>query len=271
MVNGDVLDEINEQFVVNLSNPSNATFSDSFGVATITDDDPLPALSIGDATVTEGDSGTVDATFTVTLAPVSGRTVSVQYATADGSATAGADYTAIAATTLTFLAGETSKTITVPVNGDLLDEPDENFTVNLSGAVFATITDSVGAGTITDDDALPQLSVDDVTITEGDSGQPRRGLHGQPEPGQRSPGDRAVRNCQRLGDGACRLHRCERVADLHARPARRRPCRSPSTATCSTRTTRPTRSISRTSATRRFSTEPASARSRTTIRCRRWS
>ena len=57
----------------------------------------------------------------------------VQYATADGSATAGADYDAIASTTLTFLAGETTKTITVPVHGDLLDEIDETFTVNLSG------------------------------------------------------------------------------------------------------------------------------------------
>ncbi len=169
-VNGDLLDEINEQFVVNLSNPFNATFSDSVGVATITDDDPLPALSIGDATVTEGDSGTVNATFTVTLAPVSGRDVFVQYATADGSATAGADYAAIASTTLTFLAGETTKTITVPVNGDLLDEFDENFTVNLSGPVAATITDNVGQGTITDNDALPQLAVDDVTVTEGNSG-----------------------------------------------------------------------------------------------------
>ena len=136
VVNGDVLDEINEQFVVNLSSPSNATFSDSVGVGTITDDDPLPALAIGDATITEGDSGTVNATFTVTLTPVSGRSVFVQYATADGSATAGADYDAIASTTLTFLAGETTKTITVPVHGDLLDEIDETFTVNLSGAVL---------------------------------------------------------------------------------------------------------------------------------------
>ena len=56
MVNGDVLDETNEKFVVNLSNPSNATFSDSAGVGTITDDDPLPALAIGDATMTEGDA-----------------------------------------------------------------------------------------------------------------------------------------------------------------------------------------------------------------------
>ena len=130
----------------------------------------LPALAIGDATITEGDSGTVNATFTVTLTPVSGRSVFVQYATADGSATAGADYDAIASTTLTFLAGETTKTITVPVHGDLLDEIDETFTVNLSGAQFATITDGVGQGTITDDDALPELTVNDVTVTEGDSG-----------------------------------------------------------------------------------------------------
>ncbi len=144
-VNGDLLDEVNEQFVVNLSSPLNASFSDSVGVGTINDQDPPPALSISDATVTEGDAGTVDATFTVTLAPVSGQTVSVQYATANGSATAGADYGAIGLTTLTFLPGETAKTITVSVNADLLDEINETFSVGLSSPVAATIADPTRA------------------------------------------------------------------------------------------------------------------------------
>jgi large repetitive protein len=168
-VNGDVLDEIDEQFIVNLSSPSNASFGDSVGIGMITDQDPLPALSISDATVTEGNAGTVTATFTVTLAPVSGRTVFVQYSTANVSATAGSDYGAVSATTLTFAPGETAKTVTVSVNADLLDEIDETFTVGLSGAVNATLTDATGVGTITDDDG-PEISIDSQTLGEGDSG-----------------------------------------------------------------------------------------------------
>ena len=64
LVNGDLLDEANETYFVNLTNPTNATIADGQGLGTITDDDPMPALSIGDVTVIEGDAGTVDATFT---------------------------------------------------------------------------------------------------------------------------------------------------------------------------------------------------------------
>src|SRR5262249_14659846 len=103
------------------------------GRGTILDDDAPPALSIGDVAVTEGDSGTTDATFTVSLSAASGKTVTVDYATADGSAAAGDDYTA-ASGTLTFAPGETSKTVTVSVIGDRIDEDDETFVVNLSGA-----------------------------------------------------------------------------------------------------------------------------------------
>ncbi|MGH7321116.1 MAG: Calx-beta domain-containing protein, partial [Candidatus Rokuibacteriota bacterium] len=77
----------------------------------------------------------------------------VQYATADGTATAGSDYTAISLTPLTFAPGETSKPVTVLVNGDTSTEPNETFFVNLSSATNATIADSQGLGTITNDDA----------------------------------------------------------------------------------------------------------------------
>ena len=90
-------------------------------------------MAIGDVTVTEGDTGTVTASFNVTLAPASGREVSVQYATADGTATAPADYSA-AGGGLTFAAGETTKQVTVPVHSDTLDEIDEDFTVGLASA-----------------------------------------------------------------------------------------------------------------------------------------
>ena len=87
---------------MNLSTPSNATIADSQGVGTITNDDPLPALSINDATVTEGNAGGTPAGFTVTLSAVSGQTVTVGYATTDDTASAaGGDYGAISGT-LTF-------------------------------------------------------------------------------------------------------------------------------------------------------------------------
>ena len=83
-------------------------------------------------TVTEGNLGVVNATFTVSLSAASSQPVTVSVATADGSATASADYIAISTTTLTFNPGETSKPITVAVKGDTLDENDETFFVQLS-------------------------------------------------------------------------------------------------------------------------------------------
>ena len=166
----DTLDEANESFVVNLTNPSaNASISDAQGTATINDDDAAPALSINDATVTEGNTGTVNATFTVTLSPASGQTVMVHYATADGTATQPADYTTTSGD-LSFAPGDLTKTIVVPVKGDTVDEADEGFVVNLTAPTNATTSDAQGAGTITDDDASPSLSINDATVTEGNSG-----------------------------------------------------------------------------------------------------
>jgi len=71
---------------------------------------------------------------------------------------------------LTFLAGATTQTISVPVLGDVLDENDESFNVDLSGAVDATISDALGIGTISDDDAMPSLSIGDVSVVEGNAG-----------------------------------------------------------------------------------------------------
>jgi hypothetical protein len=127
-------------------------------------------IAIDDTTVTEGNAGTVNATFTVTLSRTSSAAVTVDFATADGTATAPADYAA-ASGTLTFAPGETSKTVSVAVNGDTACEPDETFFVNLSNATGATIVDGQGQGTIGNDDAcVPSLAIDDVTVTEGNSG-----------------------------------------------------------------------------------------------------
>ena len=164
---GDVLDEANETFTVVLSAPTNATLSGTgTGTGTITDNDATPSLSINNVTVTEGN---VNAVLTVTLSAVSGRTVTVNYATANGTATAPADYTATSGT-LTFAPGVTTRTIAVAVVSDTLDENNETVAVNLSGAVSATISDSQGIVTITDDDPAPTMAINNVTVTEGNAG-----------------------------------------------------------------------------------------------------
>ncbi|HEX3083838.1 MAG TPA: Calx-beta domain-containing protein, partial [Pyrinomonadaceae bacterium] len=131
--------------------------------------DCKPEITINDVTVTEGNSGTVNATFTVSLSTTSAQTIKVDFATADGTATAPADYQANSGT-LTFNPGDLTKTITVLVNGDTMDEPNETFFVNLSNAANAVILNSQGQGTINDNDAAPSVSINDVTVTEGDSG-----------------------------------------------------------------------------------------------------
>ncbi len=171
-VNGDTDAESNETFAVNLSVPTNATIADAQGLGTITNDDTAstpPNVTINDVSVVEGNSGTTDAIFTVSLSAVSSSTVTVNYATADNTATAGSDYQAKSGV-LTFNPGETSKTISVAVNGDVVYEPNETFTVHLSGATNATITDADGTGTIQNDEALPNISINDVSLVEGNTG-----------------------------------------------------------------------------------------------------
>jgi hypothetical protein len=129
---------------------------------------PAPELRIGDRIVTEGNTGTASATFTVTLSAPSTQPVSVAYSTGNGTATAGSDFQA-ASGTLTFAPGQTSKTITVLVNGDRAGEPNETFVVNLSSPTNAIIIDGQGAGTILDDE--PRVSVSDVTKAEGKNGK----------------------------------------------------------------------------------------------------
>ena len=102
--------------------------------------------------VAEPDAGTVPLTFTVKLSAASGQRVTVKYATANSSAAATTDYTAVPLTTLTFLPGEISKTVVVNVRGDLIKEVNETFFVNLSAPVNASILDAQGIGTILNDD-----------------------------------------------------------------------------------------------------------------------
>lgn len=168
-VNGDSLDEFDETFTVVLSNESNVTLADSSGQTTISDDDDPPTVSLADANVTEGNSGTASMDFLVTLSAPSGKTVTVDYMTAAGSATAGVDYD-IASNSVTFTPGDTAETISVTVNGDAIDEVNETFLVNLSNESNATILDGEATGTINDDDPLPTATISNATVIEGDTG-----------------------------------------------------------------------------------------------------
>ena len=177
-VTDDALDEPDETFTVTLSEPSSGvTLGDATATGTITDNDDPPALSIAaPAAVTEGDSGSADMVFAVTLGATSGRRVTVDYAVDSGASTAtsGTDFTALAAGTLTFAAGSTgaalAKTVTVAVTGDESDETDETVVLKLSDAVGATLPDpATASGAIEDDDASPVLaSLTAQTVTAGE-------------------------------------------------------------------------------------------------------
>ncbi|MDQ1479487.1 MAG: large repetitive protein, partial [Actinomycetota bacterium] len=155
-ITGDVIKEGNEAFVLNLSAPTNAALADPSGQATIIDEEGRLFASIKDASVSEGNSGTKNLTFTVTLsaAPAAGQSATVDVATTDGTATAGSDYTAVApTTTLTFSAGQSTKTVNVPIKGDTTVEPNETLMLTLSAPSANTIVaDSGGLGAIVNDD-----------------------------------------------------------------------------------------------------------------------
>jgi hypothetical protein len=151
-IRGDLLYEPTESFTVNLTNPTNALLADSQGIGTIIDNDPRPTIRINDVSRTEGNAKTTLFTFTVSLSAAAGEAVTLNYATANGTAIAGSDYQAKTGS-LTFAPGETAKTVTVAVLGEKLKEANETFFVNLSGAVGADIVDSQGLGTILDDDS----------------------------------------------------------------------------------------------------------------------
>jgi uncharacterized protein (TIGR03437 family) len=169
-VNGDSAIETNETFFVNVTNVSGATILDGQGVGTIQNDD-TPALTIDDVTVTEGNSGTTPAVFTVKLSPSSTQTVTVDYTTAPGTAAAGTDYQT-ASGTLTFNPGDTTKPITVLVNGDTTNEAVcETYVVNLTNPTNATISDNQGQGGITDDDGI-KLAISQVYGGGGNSSAP---------------------------------------------------------------------------------------------------
>ena len=168
-IKADNMFEANETFSVNLSNATNATIADGQGQGTIINDDPQPGITISAFVYrTEGAAGTTNnAGFDVTLSNPSYQAITVNYTTANGTASGGSDYTSVSGT-LTFNPGESTKTISVQINGDNVDEIDETFFVNLSGQTNSSITKGQGLGTIFDDDG-PTMSINDITVAEGNA------------------------------------------------------------------------------------------------------
>ena len=156
--------EETETFTVQLSAPSGATVADGTGTGTITDNDEAPTITIGDARVTEG--GTAE--FTVTLSSAATGAVTVSYATVDGTATAGADYTTTSGMLTFEVNGDRTQSVEVPTLEDDEAEETETFTVQLSApSGAATVADGTGTGTITDNDEAPTITIGDARVTEG--------------------------------------------------------------------------------------------------------
>jgi photosystem II stability/assembly factor-like uncharacterized protein len=169
MVRGDLDIEADENFFVNATNLVNAAAGNLKGQGTIQNDDATPtvSLAINDVSVVEGNSGTTDAVFTVSLSAPTSKIVKVDYASSDG---AGTEYTGTLNGTLTFAPNETTKTFTIRVIGDTRFEGDEQFEVRLMNPRNALMPDNVGILTIRNDDPAPTISINDVVVTEGDSG-----------------------------------------------------------------------------------------------------
>ena len=196
VIKADIYDEINETFTITLSTPTNATIGTASITATIQDDDATPAMSIDVVSVTEGNNPThnTNMQFTVSIDHESHQDISVAYtttnteiaATETGTATPSDNFATIPGDfieqsgTLTFnkrsiseagviTPGITSRTITIPIYGDVLDEDNETIVVMLSGVQNAILASSeiTETGTIADDDDFPALNIESVKRLEG--------------------------------------------------------------------------------------------------------
>ena len=152
LVNGDRLAEQTETFVVNLSNPTNATIVNGQGTGTIVDDEPR--ISISDVTKTEGQSGqTTLFTFTITLSAAYDQAVTMSFRTVIGTTKISDQDYAAKTGTLTISPGQTMKTITIEVMGDSKKEANETFYLDLFGnSGNSWFTKNRGIGTILNDD-----------------------------------------------------------------------------------------------------------------------
>jgi hypothetical protein len=156
-VAGDTTAESDETFLAGLTSPANATITKSSGTGAILNDDggtTLPGLAVGDTSIVEGHSGSSLLAFPINLSVASASDITVAYATSNGTAVAGSDYTATSGT-FTIPAGATTKNVVVRVTGDISLEPDETVLFTLSNATNATLLKSTGTGVIVNDDPPP--------------------------------------------------------------------------------------------------------------------
>ena len=169
----DSLDEVNETATFTLSNAVNASIGDSTATLTINDDDDEPSLSINFITVAES-AGT--GSLTVSMNAASGKDVSFSYATIDGTATAGSDYTATSGT-YTISAGDTTQAIPVTITDDTSAESAtaETISVTISSITNATMSSTVGTISITDNDGLNK-DIDDRLTYNATNAETRRTL-----------------------------------------------------------------------------------------------
>jgi len=168
-INADAIFETNEFFYVNLALPVNAALTQAQGRALIIDPAAPPCLTIDDVQVVEGNLGQTTARFTLSLSSSNPQPVSVAYTTQDGSAAAPQDYSASQGVVI-FPPGTITQNLTIQVNGNLLNELDEWFSVSLTSATNAWICKGQGIASIINDDPLPELRISDCLIPEGNLG-----------------------------------------------------------------------------------------------------
>jgi hypothetical protein len=161
---GDVASEADETFTVTLTSPVHATLGNATDTVTILDNDPLPTsvpiFDVADASKREGASGTSTLSFTVTRSDDTASAVTVNFAISDGTATATSDYTVVSATgSLSFIGGQTTKTVDVTVLGDKKLEPNETLFLTLSNPSSGALNDPQGTATIVNDDTKTTATV----------------------------------------------------------------------------------------------------------------
>ena len=190
----DSTDEGNETFTLTLSGPTNATLADDTATGTINDNDSAapPTVNVSGGSADEGNA----VTFAITLSVASAQTVTVDYATASGTATSGTDFTAVSGT-LTFAAGTDSQTVSVATTNDSTDEENETFTLTLSSPDERDAGRRYGDG---HDQGQRRPAADPCVRCERARGW-HGGLHALAVGGEREAGDGPVRNGGRLGPG----------------------------------------------------------------------
>jgi chitinase len=158
-----------QQFSLVLSTAANAVLGSNTATATLLNIDTPPEISVSSASRDEGDLGLRTLDFIVTLSTDHAAPVTVHYATIDGTAVAGSDYTPVSGT-LTFAPGVTSLVVPVTILNDTLYEAAETFKLVLSDPSNATLSHSTAVGTIFDNDDPPPAAISGVTANEGDLG-----------------------------------------------------------------------------------------------------